>query len=283
MTGVAQVRRHKVLERFFVDVIGLFGRVGMAIVLDVQPAQTGLQLAVLLEALVRREALSRDVGPVEDQHQRGMVHLAMDLGQQTAGLTDQIGFQLQAESQVAAVARFRDLAQLIDDLRQVLPRIGPARMIEGEPADQLRLERMGHLARLLDVLLQVLLERHKTVRASVVHVQQLDLSNRRPDRRHIQAVPVLQMPDLGDLRLGQLHHVLDALPRVDEPNRVVLQAQGSEGRKLLLGQLLVGGFIGETGQNHRGFVGHGSRPSLVRWLMSQHPPTILQASATGFK
>ena len=60
-----------------------------------------------------------DVAGVEDQHQRRVVHLLVDLGHQLAVLADEVGFDLQAERQVAAVAGLGDLAELIDRLRQV--------------------------------------------------------------------------------------------------------------------------------------------------------------------
>ena len=55
---------------------------------------------------------------------RRMVHLAVDFGQQVAVAAHQVRLDFQAEGQVAAVARFGDLPQLIDRLRQVILRIG---------------------------------------------------------------------------------------------------------------------------------------------------------------
>ena len=51
-----------------------------------------------------------------------MIHLPMNLGQQLAVLPDQVGFDFQAERQIAAMAGFGDLPQLIDDLRQMFRR-----------------------------------------------------------------------------------------------------------------------------------------------------------------
>ena len=47
------------------------------------------------------------------------------------------------------------------------------------------------------------------------------------------------------------------LADVDEPQAVVLQSQGGEGRELLMGRLLMGGFVGEPGKNHSRQVRHG--------------------------
>ena len=82
--------------------------------------------------------------------QRRVIHLAMQLGHAARRLADEVGFDLQAEGQVAAVARLGDLAELVGGLRQVLPRVGPLGRIEREAADQLGLEGVGQLAGLLD-------------------------------------------------------------------------------------------------------------------------------------
>ena len=61
-----------------------------------------------------------DVGAVEDQHHGRMIDLAMDLGEQIAGLADEIGFYFEAEGQITAMAELSDLPQLVDGLRQVI-------------------------------------------------------------------------------------------------------------------------------------------------------------------
>ena len=78
-----------------------------------------------------------------------MVHLAVDFGQQVAVAAHQVRFDFQAERQVGAVAGLGDLAQLIDGLRQMLPRIAALGRIKGEAANQLGLEGVGQLAGLL--------------------------------------------------------------------------------------------------------------------------------------
>ena len=112
-----------------------------------------------------------------------MVHLAVDFGQHVAVAAHQAGLDLQAERQVAAVARLGDLAQPVDRLRQVLLRIAPPRRIEGKAAEQLRLEGMGQLARLLHVAGQVLLDRHVGVLAC------------RPRRRNSLTLPMGEPSD----------------------------------------------------------------------------------------
>ena len=90
-----------------------------------------------------------------------------------------------------------------------------------------------------NVLVEVFLEGDVDVLGAVVNVQELDLADRRADRGDVQAVFVFQVADLLDLRLGELHHVLDAVADVDEAKAVVLQPQGGEGGELLLGRLLI--------------------------------------------
>ena len=58
-------------------------------------------------------------------------------------------------------------------------------------------------------------------------------------------------------RLRELHHVLDAAADVDESQAVVLQPERGEGGELLDGRFLIGRFVGEAGEHHLGFVGHG--------------------------
>ena len=138
-------------------------------------------------------------------------------------LADQVRFDLQAERQIGAMKGLGDLPQLVHHLRHVLARIAPLGMVERKSADQLRLERVGQFAGLLHVSRQVLLERDVNVLGPVLDVLELDLADGRADRRNIQTVLVLKLPHLLDLREGELHHVLDAVAGVDEPDAVVLE------------------------------------------------------------
>ena len=180
----------------------------------------------------------------------------MDLGQQLAGLPDQVGLDLDAEGQVRSEARFGDLPQLIDHLRQVIRRVGAPGVIERKAANQLGLERVGDLAGPFDFFFQVLLERHVGVLGAVVDVEQLDLADRRADRGDVQGVLVLQVADLLNLAARQLHDVLDAAADIDEPQAVILQSQRGQRGKLLHGRLLVGGFVGKSTQNDLRLIGH---------------------------
>ena len=58
-------------------------------------------------------------------------------------------------------------------------------------------------------------------------------ADRRADRGDVHAVFIFEVAELGDFGLRVLHHVLDAVADVDEPQAVVLQAEGGEGGELL--------------------------------------------------
>ena len=107
----------------------------MAVVLDVHPADARLHRLIMLEHLSRREALGDQVAGVEDEHERRMIHLAVDLGEDQAVLADEVRFDLQAERQIGAMTSLDDLADLIDRLRHVRPGIGTPRMVKRKPAD----------------------------------------------------------------------------------------------------------------------------------------------------
>ncbi len=229
----------------------------MQIVFDVHPAQARLHQAKLIQNLAGRVALARQVAAVEHQHQRRVVHLAMDFGQDGAVLAHQVGFQLDAVRQVAAQAGFGDLPQLIDHLRHVVLGVGSLGMIEREAADQLGLEGVRQLARRLDFLVQVFLEGDVFVLGAVVDVEQLDFADRRTDRGHVQAVFVFQVADVLDLALAQLHDVLDAFADVDEAQAVVLQSHGGKGGELLHGRFLIGRLVAKAAERDLIFLGGG--------------------------
>ena len=67
-------------------------------------------MRVLIERLGRGVSLCNNISRIENQHQRRVVYLAMDLGEQFAILADQIRFNLQAKREVAAMTGLRDLA-----------------------------------------------------------------------------------------------------------------------------------------------------------------------------
>ncbi len=131
--------------------------------------------------------------------QRRVVHAAVQLGHELAGLADQVGLDLQAERQIAAVAGLGDLAELVGRLRHVLARVGALGRIERKAADQLGFERVGQLAGAVDFFFEILVERHELVLRAVVDVAQLHLADRRADRGDVHAVLVFQMAELGDL------------------------------------------------------------------------------------
>ena len=56
-------------------------------------------------------ALADDVAAVEDRDQRRVIHAAVQLGHELAGLADEVGFDFQAEGEVAAVAASRRSAR----------------------------------------------------------------------------------------------------------------------------------------------------------------------------
>ena len=223
----ADVSRHEVGQRVFLDVLAAGGGLHRPVILDVDPAESRLHRLPLLPDLVRREALHDQVGGVEHEHERGVVHPAVDLCEQLAGAAHEVGLHLQAEGEVGAVARLGDLADLVHRLLEVVLGLGVLRGIEGEAADQLRLEGVGEFAGLGHVLGEILLEGHVGVLRAVGLVEQLHLADGRSDRGDVEAVFVFEMANLLDLGHRELHDVLHALAHVDVPQAVVLQAQGS--------------------------------------------------------
>src|SRR5262245_21565691 len=119
----------------------------MLVVLDVNPAETGLHHQILLKSFGGCEALGNDVAGVENEHQGRMIDLVVNFGHDLAGLANEVGLNLQSEREVRAVAGFGDLAELIDDLRQVVARVSATWVIKRKAADELRLEGVGQLAR----------------------------------------------------------------------------------------------------------------------------------------
>ena len=138
----------------------------------------------------------------------------------------------------------------------MLARVGALGVIEREAADELGFEGVGQLAGAADFLFEVLVERHELVLGAVVDVAELHLADRRADRRDVHAVFVFEVAELGDLALGELHHVLDAAADVDEPQAVVLQPQRGERGELLDGRLVIGRFVAEAGEHDLGAIGH---------------------------
>ena len=249
----------------------------VVIILDVHPADAGFHRQVLGKRFFCRVALADDVAAVENRDQRRVIHAAVQLGDELARLADQIGLDFQAEREIAAVAGLGDLAQLVGRLGDVLPRIGALGMIERKAADQLGFEGVGQLAGAAYFLFEILVERHELVVGAVVDVAELHLADRRADRRDVHAVFVFQVAQLGDLALGELHHVLDAAADVDEPQAVVLQSQRRERGELLDGRLMVGRFVAEAGEhdlrafghsdlylNHRGHGGHREKTDPLK-------------------
>lgn len=283
VNGVADVGGHEMGKFVFVDVLGVgfrgcgFQILGFSfysfarrmqgrgfVIFNVHPAQAGLHGFVLGEDFGGRKALNQEIRGVEDQFHAGMVDLAEYLGQKVTGAADQVRLDFQPESQVGAVARFGDLAQLLHGLRQMVLRIGPLGRIERKAANQLGLERVGKFACLLHIVFEVLLERNEGVFRAVFDILELHFAQRRADRRNVQSVLVFEMPNFLHLGDRKLHHILDARADVDEPDAVILQSQRREGGELLHGRFLVGGLVGETGKNDAGDIGigHGKLPRL---------------------
>jgi hypothetical protein len=143
-------------------------------------------------------------------------------------------------------------------------------MIERKAADELGLECVSEFAGAGDVLLEILVERHVAVRGAIVDVAEFHLADRRADRGDVHAVFVFEVPELDDLGLGELHHVLDAVAEVDEPQAVVLQPDRGEGGKLLDRRFRVGRFVGKAGEDHLGLFGHDDGFSRESgWRMRQ--------------
>ena len=171
-------------------------RAGMAIVLDVHPAHGRLHRQILLVNFAGVKPWQTMLPPSKTSTMAGWFTWRWISARIWPVLPTRFGFDLEAERQVGAVAHFGDLPQLVDRLRNVLLRIAPLRRIERKTADQLGLEGVGQLAGLLHVLLQIFLERHVGVLRAVLDVEQLDLADRRADRRDVQAIFVFQVADL---------------------------------------------------------------------------------------
>ena len=146
-----------------------------------------------------------------------MVDPAVDLREQLAGAAHEIRLHLEAEGEVGAVAGLGDLTDLVDRLLEVVLGLGVFRRIEGEAADQLRLEGMRQFAGLGDVFGEILFEGHVGILRAVGLVEQLHLADGRGDRGDVEAVFVFEVADLLDLGHRELHDVLHALADVDVP------------------------------------------------------------------
>ena len=88
---------------------------------------------------------------------RRVIDLTVQLGHQLTVLADEIGLDLQAEGEIAAMARFGNLAKLVGRLLDMQPRIGPFGMIKRETANELGLERVSQLAGFLHLLAEIFL------------------------------------------------------------------------------------------------------------------------------
>ena len=252
MAAGPDVGRHEVGEGVFLDVLAASGGLHGAVILDVHPAEAGLHRLPLLPDLRRREALDDQVGGVEHEHEPGMVHAAMNLGEQLAGAAHEVGLHLEPEREVGPVAGLGDPADLLHRLLEMVLGLGVLGGIEGESPDQLRLEGVGELAGLGHVLGEILLERHVGVLRAVGLVEELDLADGRGDRGHVEAILVLEVADLLDLRQRELHDVLHALAHIDVPQAVVLEAERRQRRELLDGRKVKGGLVGEGGEKDGG-------------------------------
>ena len=269
VAACAAVGRHEVVEHVLIDMLAADLARHLAIVLDVHPAQPRLHRLPLGVDLGRGEALHDQIGGVEHEHETGMVDLPVDLGEQVARLADQIGLDLEAEGEVGAVAGLGNLADAVCRLLQIVLGLRPLGRIEGEAADELGLEGMGEFACLGDILGEILFEGHVGILRAVGRIDELDLADRRGDRRHVQAILILEVAEFLDLRQRQLHDVLHALADVDEPQAVILEADGRQRRELLDSREVEGRLISERGKQDAGRrrrrTGHSGR-CLVEWM-----------------
>ena len=207
--------------------------------------------------------MADDVAAVEDGDQSGVIHAAVELGHELAGLADQVGFDFDAERQIAAVASFGDLPELVGGLRATYSRgIGTLGVVEREAADQLGFKGVGQLAGVLDVALEILIERDEAVLGAVLFVAELYLADRRADRRDVHAEFVFEVAKLDDVGLSEVHHVLDAGADINEAQAVVLQAEGGERGELRDGGAVAGRFVGKAGEDNLGVIRHKYLPML---------------------
>ena len=253
VSGVTAVAGDEPLHLLFVLAAALIFDDGLDVILDMQPTEPRLHRLVLLVNFGGRIPLNDEVRRVEDQLHRRMVDLTVNFRQNPAVATDKVRLDFQPERQVGAMARLGDLAQTVDRLRNILFRVVPLRLVERKTANQLRFEEVRDVANALHVLFQIFVERNITVVRAVLDVEQFHLSDRRPDRRNVQAVIVLHFDHAANFVGRQRHHVLHAVAEVHKADAIILQAERREGRKLLDERLFVGAFVGEPGQNHLRF------------------------------
>ena len=164
--------------------------------------------------------------------QRRMIDLPVNLGQQLAVLADEVGFDLQAERQIAAVAQSRRSCPVG---RPLAARASTGRSPWGDKTrsrGSAWSRKRGPARRPFSLRRsEYFLNGTKRFFVPSSLSSSFTLPMRRAERRHVQAVFVFQVADFGDLRLRELHHVLDALAGVDEAERIDTAGRGPRTRR----------------------------------------------------
>src|SRR5437588_12280386 len=101
-------------------------------------------------------------------------------------------------------------------------RIGALGRIEREAANELSFKCMRQLAGADDLFIEVAVEGDELVSRTIIDIAQFYFAEWRADGGHVHAIFVFLVAKLGDLALGELHHILDAAADIDKTKAVIL-------------------------------------------------------------
>ncbi len=258
MPRIADVCGNEVLQSFLVDRTGPCQARINRVILDVHPADVVNHVDQFSVNLQARLVLCRDIATVVDTNHAGMIDLATQFGQQLARLTDQVRLDLESVDQSRRAGPIDDLPELVNRLGNVVNRIGSLRVVEGETANQLRVQRLGHADRRGHLTLEVLVKGHKDVVRTVLLVEQLDLANPRTDSGHAHTELLVEFDQAGQFGLVEFDDVFHftGTHHVDKSWAVIPQPHGSHHRELFESRLVIGRLVGKGTENYSGSIAH---------------------------
>ena len=257
---VAEVGRHEVLAARLRRRGRALGRLRMAIVLDVHPAQARLHRQVLLEDFGGEKPCTRMLAASK---------ISTIAGWFTCRWISASSWPVWP-TRLASISRPKVRSERWQ-ASAIWPnwstacgrcsRIGALGLIEREAADQLGLEGVGQLAGLRDVAGQVLLERHETFFVPSSTSSSLTLPIGEPIDETFSPYSSCRWRIL-DLRLAQLHHVLDAVADVDEAHCVVLKPRAAKAANCCTAVFWLAASSAKPDRITRRFVRHGQTPGI---------------------